>query len=185
MPENSTAPKQIFNLLRPAKPIIPTWDKIYYWLSGTARILILFVEIIIIAGFTYRVIIDRQSNDIKDQVSQSESILKVYESRESIFRKYQQEVSQANSMISSSDSFVTIINQLLSQVPKMDKSNLVLNSDGTFNLNAISSKEIATQVEQLFKTSKYTKNVATTNLVIKDNDTVNYSIQGQLILGKR
>lgn len=185
MPENQTAPKQIFNLLKPAKPIIPTWDKIYYWLSGTIRILILFVEVIIIAGFAYRVIIDRQSNDIKDQVSQDEKILNIYKSREITYRNYQANLNELTKTVSGANSFINPINQLILQFPKTAVSSISFQSDGSFTLTATTSKDIVTQFEQLLKNSKITKNVTITNYVVKDDGSVSYSMQGQVIFTQR
>ncbi len=185
MPETQTATKQIFNLLKPAKPIIPTWDKIYYWLSGTARILILFVEVIIIAGFAYRVIIDRQSNDLKDTINQSEKILNIYTQREQTIQTYQSQINEVNKVKASSNSFVNIINQLILQFPDTKTSSVTFSTDGNFNISAISTKDVATQFEQLLKNSKLTKNVTITNFIVKDDGAVSYSIQGQVIYTQR
>ncbi len=75
---------QGFNLLKqqPAPPT--TWEKIYIWILGTARVIIIIVELIVIGAFVTRVVVDTQGRRIEKDIENRERTISGFE--ESIVR---------------------------------------------------------------------------------------------------
>jgi hypothetical protein len=59
---------RIFNLLKPYKAPPTSWDKIYDWLLGRARIVMIVAEIVVALSFAGKVIVDVQAKNLDDQI---------------------------------------------------------------------------------------------------------------------
>jgi hypothetical protein len=57
-----------FNLLKPIQPPKTVWDKVYDWLLGRARIVLLITEILIAASFFAKVIQDTDAKNKEDEI---------------------------------------------------------------------------------------------------------------------
>ena len=67
-----------FNLLKPLEPPKTVWDKIYDWLLGRARIVILITEILIAIAFFAKVIQDTDAKNKENTIAQLTSELSFY-----------------------------------------------------------------------------------------------------------
>jgi hypothetical protein len=108
----------IFNLLKPVELPKTSWDKIYEWLVGKARIVILFVEILIITAFISKVIVDNIGKNKEKEYENLAIELKFYEQKyESTFRKLQRKDIEYKKLWGGSKAYSTIINEIFSYIP--------------------------------------------------------------------
>ncbi len=71
-----------FNLLRPQLSPPTSWDKIYQWMVGTARIIVLLVELVVIAAFGIRVVVDTIGKNLDKDIERKQVELEAYKSSE-------------------------------------------------------------------------------------------------------
>lgn len=57
-----------FNLLKPVQPPKTVWDKIYEWILSRARVVIMFVIILITVAFIAKVVVDTDAKNKNKQV---------------------------------------------------------------------------------------------------------------------
>ncbi|HEX9804335.1 MAG TPA: hypothetical protein VGA67_01520 [Candidatus Dojkabacteria bacterium] len=81
--------KKSFNILRPQLSPPTAWDKIYQWMVGTARIVIIVVEIIVVFAFGIRVVVDTIGKNLDKQIVQKDAALNAYAPSEAEFRSVQ------------------------------------------------------------------------------------------------
>lgn len=67
-----------FNLLTPLQPPKTVWDKVYDWLLGRARIIILITEILVAIAFFAKVIQDTVAKNLDNQIATLTSELSFY-----------------------------------------------------------------------------------------------------------
>jgi len=60
--------EQGFNLLKPQKTPPTLWEKIYAWVLGTARIIVIIVEIIVVFSFGARIAVDTIASRLDKEV---------------------------------------------------------------------------------------------------------------------
>lgn len=70
--------KRIFNLLKPIKPPPTVWDKIYDWIIGKARVVIIFVEILVVSAFVLKVIEDTNAKNKQKEIESLNAELSFY-----------------------------------------------------------------------------------------------------------
>ena len=63
-------PKSI-NLLDPVFKPNDVWDKMYDWIFGVGQYLLIFVQVIVIIVFVSRLVLDKRSNDLTEEINQS------------------------------------------------------------------------------------------------------------------
>lgn len=73
--------KRNFNLLKPVAPPKTVWDKVYDWLLGRARIVILITEILIGIAFFAKVIQDTDAKNKEDLIARLTQELNFYADR--------------------------------------------------------------------------------------------------------
>lgn len=82
--------KRIFNLLKPVQPPATFWDKFYDWILNRARVVILITELLIVAAFVGKVIVDTQARNKDEQIENLRAEVGFYAAnREPIFRDFQ------------------------------------------------------------------------------------------------
>lgn len=109
-------PKIGFNLLRPQLSPPTAWDKIYQWMLGTARIIVIIVQIIVIAAFAVRIYVDTVSRQLDEEIDKKDVILSSLEPREEQIRDVQLKsgiYTELWEQSSSSNRYVTLINNLI------------------------------------------------------------------------
>lgn len=60
----------IFNLLKPIKPPETVWDKIYEWLVGRAKVVILITQLIIALSFFGKIYVDTEAKSKDEEIEQ-------------------------------------------------------------------------------------------------------------------
>lgn len=171
-----------FNLLRPARPKLPIWDKIYLWLSGTCRVIIIFVEISVILSLGYRFFIDRNANDLKNQITNELNVLDYDYPLETKLRKYQSTISLFNSLGEIAPVSVKTMPEIYTLTKGLGKFDFIL-SEKDFRISGTASKEQIDLVEKSLKSSATFKSVVVSSLVSSSSNAGNtdfdFSISGE------
>lgn len=79
-----------FNLLRMQLTPPTAWDKIYQWMVGTARVIIIVVEIIVVIAFGARVVVDTIAKNLDEKIERRDAELAAFRSTELEYRNIQQ-----------------------------------------------------------------------------------------------
>lgn len=119
------AEKRIFNLLKPVEPPTTAWDKVYEWLLGKARIVVLITELIIAVTFVFKVIEDTAAKNKEKQIEQLSGELNIYtENLEPKFKAIQGKTSDYMFVWEHSSNYTPIINEVFSYIenPSVDLS---------------------------------------------------------------
>lgn len=122
--------KKGFNLLKiqPEPPSV--WTKFYDWIVGTARVVIIIVEIIVLVAFGVRVVVDMQAKNIDKQVAQHEAILGVMGGGETQFRRVQAKTNAYKQIWNNSPDYLDIITRINAVLPVNNTiSNLTITID--------------------------------------------------------
>lgn len=76
MPESKRNRK--FNLLKPFIPPPNAWDRIYDWLLGRARVIMVIAEVVVVVIFVTKVVVDIQAKDLNDEIKTRDFELQQY-----------------------------------------------------------------------------------------------------------
>ncbi len=94
--------KRNFNLLKPLTPPATAWDRVYDWLIGKARIVVLITELIVASTFVFKVIVDTTAKNKDREIARLTQELNFYaQDLEPKFRQLQ----------AKSDSYVLVWNE--------------------------------------------------------------------------
>lgn len=152
-----------FNLLRPAQIKLSFIDKVYLWMSGTCRLLIIFIELSVIGSLGYRFVIDRSANDLKSEVAGKVEYLEQFSSKESLIRNYDAKINLYDNVRSLSPIKVKIIPQLYGITNKLSRFDLVLTSTD-LTISGQGERTVIEELENALKTSENFKDVTVTSL---------------------
>lgn len=75
----NTKIRKVFNLLKPSQPPPTGWDRIYDWLVGRARVVMIVAEIIVAVTFITKVVVDTQAKALEDEIARKDTELKQFE----------------------------------------------------------------------------------------------------------
>ena len=81
--------KKGFNLLKSQAEPPSVWSKLYEWVLGSARIIIILVEIVVLVAFGFKVWVDIQGKDLDKSIERSEAIVNAMATSEKEFRLVQ------------------------------------------------------------------------------------------------
>ena len=109
--------KKGFNLLKPQAEPPSVWSKVYDWVLGSARIVIIVVEVIVLIAFGIRIIIDLQGKDLDQKIAQGEAVLNVLKDSELKFRQIQNKTSAYQSIWNNTKDYTALIENINSLLP--------------------------------------------------------------------
>lgn len=78
--------KQGFNFLKPQVEAPSPWSRIYDWVVGTARAILILFEIAVIVALGVRIVVDVQSKSIDQQITSLEDIMNQRATEEQKYR---------------------------------------------------------------------------------------------------
>lgn len=151
-----------FNLLRRALSEVEFFDKVYLWVWGTFRIVILFLAFLIIGVFAYRFFADRELNDSRTKVQNADYAYSFVSSRENEVVKLLDNLNNYSAALSSRNSYATIV-PYFSELSEGNNIVILIQNDKV-NISGSMKKYSLSQLESTIKNYNFLKNVAVTSL---------------------
>jgi hypothetical protein len=115
--EKKNVPKKGLNILRDQLAPPTSWDKIYKWMLGSARVVIIVVEIVVMLAFAVRIVVDTEGGNLDKEITSKQAELSAYKSQELNFREVQIKADKYRVLWESSSNlsvYMSYINDLLS-----------------------------------------------------------------------
>ncbi len=154
--------KRVFNLLKPYKPPLTGWDKVYDWLIGKARVIMIVAEIVVAVTFVTKVVVDTQAAALEDEIRRKDTELKEFEfSTEPALRTMQNKVATYKSLWNTAPAYATILAEADSYVVNQGADFTLGFNEGTFTLAGEDSDTNLGLIELRFKSSELFKEVKT------------------------
>ncbi|HYM64921.1 MAG TPA: hypothetical protein VES68_00325 [Candidatus Sulfotelmatobacter sp.] len=117
------------NLLKNEKN--QTINQILNWALGIGRVLIIIVELVALAAFLYRFVLDNQIQDIQTKIKQEQIIVTSQKKNEDTYRNLQERLSVISSFASQSTNTVRILKDIIGFAPLgMNFTNVSLSDTG-------------------------------------------------------
>jgi hypothetical protein len=173
--------KRIFNLLKPVEPPPTVWDKIYNWILGKARIVILITELLIAVAFVGKVIEDTIAKNKDKEIESIKTELSFYaNSKEAQFREIQRKEVQYNLLWTNSSGYYKILKEIYSIIPNTGAEITVKFEGNKVTIFGFDDLEFVKQIEQSLKGSQSFTGVAVNNLNINQKESS--QAQGKFVL---
>lgn len=145
--------KKGFNLLKEQLDPPTVWSKIYDWIVGTARLIVIVVEIIVVVAFGIRLVVDVQSKDLDEQIATKETNLKLFQDAEARFVRIQNKTAAFDTGWTESELYTSIFAEINGFLPE-DAIELSVRLDGeTFLVTGKASESEVGRMETAFKNS--------------------------------
>ncbi len=165
------ADKRIFNLLKPVTPPPSAWDKIYEWILGKARIVVLITEIIIAVAFVFKVIEDTTAKNKDKQIDQLNSELTLYSQQlEPEFRQIQNKAGDYIVLWDSSSEYNNVINEVFSYIENPSSDVSVRAGKGTISITGFDDLSQLQKLEDSMKNSKTFSSVDIRDLTLEGEE---------------
>lgn len=156
--------KRSFNLLFAQNRQLDGWDKLYVWLSGTCRIIIILTLLFILFSFGYRFFLERSLNDLKDNLDTVSFRLKSYETRQTEIARVQSEIITYNESWKQFSNLSSNIDALLTIIPKDITDMNFSTSLVGITITGTGPRSKISQIENNFKNSSLFINVVLSSL---------------------
>jgi hypothetical protein len=149
-----------FNLLQPQEAPPTFWDKAYSWVVGTARVIIIIIEIVVFGAFAFRFILDSQTKALDDQIKVQQFKLDALKDKEADFRKLQVKGVEYQKQWDKSSKYYATLTEVDSYLPQVTNdliiqiSQDVLTIRGFANLSSVASLETALKNSPSFESTE-------------------------------
>lgn len=94
------------------------WTKVYDWVIGTARVILIIAIIAVLGAMVVRIILDVQGNQLDEQVRNLESLMAVRTQEETKYRNLQSRINSYDSVWTNSNLNAPIIDKVIAILPK-------------------------------------------------------------------
>jgi len=101
-----------FNLLRKQSSPPTAWEKIYGWVLGTARVIVIVVELIVVASFVTRVVVDTQAKQLDKKLETRELSMAAFADAEADYRLTQKKTGNYKMLWQNSSDYATVLKEL-------------------------------------------------------------------------
>lgn len=172
--------KRIFNLLKPVEAPKTIWDKIYDFILYRARIVILFTELLIVASFAGKVIVDTVAKNLDQQIQTSQKQLQFLSSLEPEIREIQKKDSIYRNLWRQAYSYSEIFSEITSYLVNPDSQIAISLINENISISGTDDLTSLQILEQKMKTSTTFKNVYIANLTLQQTELA--QAQGQYAL---
>ena len=114
---DTAMPKKTVNLLQERTAPPTFWERAYEWVTNSARLIVIFVEIIVLAAFGWRFWLDRQLNDLNEEIERKGEVLKNLSEQEAEIRLIQAKVNTFGELWDQSSNLSPVFRELNSYIP--------------------------------------------------------------------
>jgi hypothetical protein len=146
--------KLSFNLLRPQLSPPSAWDKVYKYMVGTARIIVIVVEIVVIVAFAFRVAVDTIGKQLDDVIELKANELAAYTTVEQTYRDIQDKADTYEDIweqSSNTSTYIAFINSLIKDLNgqvTVQIANNIISISGSLPLRDIDNIESELKARQ-------------------------------------
>jgi len=166
--------KKSINLLHQLGAPPTFWEKAYDWVSNTARIIVIVVEVVILGAFGARFWLDRQLKDLKGEIEIKGETLKSLADQEDEIRQLQDEIFSYDQIWINSSNYYNILIEvngyLNSDIDKLSYSFSREEGFAFFSISGIMSRQDIDTLENDLKDSDTFSDVALANIQKKGSE---------------
>ncbi len=149
-----TQKKAGFNFLRPQLAQEDRWDKIYNWVSSTARVIVMVTEVVVIAVFVIRVVVDRTARDLNKQLEDNKAQLDDLSDEEQAIREIQKDTQTYTNLWNASSGFAEVISEVYSYDRTLNPFIAIsISSEGEVQLTGSADEATMANLESKMKNS--------------------------------
>lgn len=157
--------RRIFNLLKPYTPPPTGWDKIYDWLLGRARIIMVIAEIIVAITFMAKVVVDTQAKGFDDEIKfQDFELQRFAVSVEPVINKLQNKAQMYQQLWDGSSSYADVLAEIHSYIPNPGSELLITINREEVSIAGEESFDALAQIEEAMKQSDTFSEVSVSQL---------------------
>jgi hypothetical protein len=108
--------KKAINLLQ-KKGAPPTfWEKLYDWVTNTARVVVIVVELFVLGAFGWRFWLDRRVKDLEEEIRIKGEVLKSLTTQEAEVRELQSRIDTYKNLWAQSSNLLPVIQEVDSYI---------------------------------------------------------------------
>ena len=191
-------PKKTVNLLQERTAPPTFWERVYEWVTNTARLIVIFVEILVLVAFGWRFWLDRQLNDINEEIERKGEILKNLSEQESEIRLLQTKINTFDELWNQSSNLSPVFVEVNSYIPTgVENLNVSFQSsknDKSISVSGETEREKVDELENKLKDSNSFSNVILAEIGRESSDSEIYTFtlkadlvysQTREVLGKK
>ncbi len=183
------AESRIFNLLKPIAPPETVWDKIYDWILGRARVVILITELLIVGAFVGKVVVDTTAKNKDNQIYSLQSELAFYTDKEPVFRDIQKRDTQYVNIWNKSSGYSAILDEIFSYIPNPGAQLTIRFDKGKVSILGYDDLDSLKTLETSLKNSKTFTNASVNTLSLEQKEVLQakglYILEATIVNPKR
>jgi hypothetical protein len=156
-----------FNLLKPLLPPKTAWDKIYDWVLGRARIVILITIILIALAFIAKVVVDTDAKNKDKSIDTLTTRLQFYAtSSEPVFRTFSAKTDNYVKVWNGSSGISSAVTEIYSYIPDQN-ADITIKVDGDrVSIFGTENLDLLRQLESDLRASETFSSVVFSNLTL-------------------
>lgn len=145
------------NLLEPTVGPSSTWDRIYEWVFSAGRYIIVSVEIVVLAAFVSRFMLDRSNNNLKEGIDAKIGMIQAQSEMENEIRRVQSILGNISVMVDNQTAMSSNIEDVLERIPDdVTLGSFSINPDTINLICSAPDYAVVEELEQNFRQdSKY------------------------------
>lgn len=136
--------KQGFNFLKPQVEPPSVWTKVYDWVLGTARVILIFAEVAVIVALGIRIVVDVQAKQLDEQIANLDKIMESRQPEELKYRQLQSRILGFETAWTGTASYQEIMKEIDKELPN-SATELKLSING--NLINISGQALSSELD--------------------------------------
>jgi hypothetical protein len=157
--------RRIFNFLKPAIPAPTGWDKVYDWLIGRARVVMIVAEVVVAFTFITKVIVDTQAKALEDEIRRKDIELAQFElSTEPVLRSLQNKARTYKKLWNSATQYGPLLSEINAYVLNPGSDLLITFNNTNILISGEENLDSLSQIEAAMKGSASLINPTITSL---------------------
>lgn len=165
--------KRVFNLLKPVEPPQTAWDKVYEWLIGKARVVILVTELVIAVAFIFKVIEDTNAKNKEKQIEKLNAELSFYgKELEPIFRITQRKVADYVTLWNGATDYTEALQEVYSYISNPSSDITIRIDEGSVSVFGYENLAALEELETSLKGSATFSSVQVQQLSLEESGVI-------------
>lgn len=165
--------KRVFNLLKPVEAPQTAWDKVYEWLIGKARVVILVTELVIAVAFIFKVIEDTNAKNKEKQIEKLNAELGFYgKELEPIFRITQRKVADYVTLWNDATDYTEALQEVYSYISNPSSDITIRIDEGSVSVFGYENLAALEELESSLKGSATFSSVQVQQLSLEESGVI-------------